>query len=500
MSATWRSVFDAVDVKVLPPDPDVLEAIGLSHDMTSAVADLVDNSIDAQAGHVLIRFVRVKGRLMSLLVVDDGKGMDAKSIDAAMTVGRRRRYEDQALGHFGMGLKAASFSQAETLTVLSCRASGHAVGRQWKRTGVKNFECDILDPNQSTAELKQFLFPMGSDAGTIVRWDDVRAFPAASNPVVTDEYLSKTIRRLRYHLGLVLHRILSRGSIAISIDVLDADSGETGVPSAVEPINPFGYRKSGDGRYPKKFQCVVRGRVLSMDAHIWPARSQVQEFRLDGLPEQHQGFYFYRNDRLLEAGDWKNVVASSRRSQLARVSIDITDWSEVFEMNMEKSSVHPRPEFIHAAESSLAVDGTTFKEYIEAAEAIFRQGNQRQRKRKDVVPPGAGIVPQVKRAIRDESPLANGREAVDIRWADFDSGDFFEVDRSNSTLWLNKMYRRGLLAGRKGTLNDLPVLKTLLYLLMEDVFNGDAYGPRDKDNVEIWQSVLTAAARAEIDE
>jgi len=46
----WRESIYAVDRRFLAPDPDVLGAIGLSHKMTSAIADLVDNSIDAKAG------------------------------------------------------------------------------------------------------------------------------------------------------------------------------------------------------------------------------------------------------------------------------------------------------------------------------------------------------------------------------------------------------------------------------------------------------------------
>jgi hypothetical protein len=45
--------------------------------------------------------------------------------------------------------------------------------------------------------------------------------------------------------------------------------------------------------------------------------------------------------------------------------------------------------------------------------------------------------------------------------------------------------------------NDTPLLKALLYLLIEDVFEGEHLGPKDKDNIELWQEVLTAAAKDE---
>ena len=93
----------------------------------------------------------------------------------------------------------------------------------------------------------------------------------------------------------------------------------------VDPVDPFGYRRSGHAGYPKTFECEIDGRFLPISAHIWPARSEALGFRLEGTPERRQGFYFYRSDRLLEGGDWKGAAVPSRRLQLARVVVDISD-------------------------------------------------------------------------------------------------------------------------------------------------------------------------------
>ncbi len=116
--------FETVGYRSVPPDPGVLRAIGLNHAFESAVADLVDNSIDANARNVLIRFVLHGGLVDRLLVVDDGAGMDESQIDGAMQLGRAKSESLGALGHFGMGLKSASFSQASVLTVLSRQGCG----------------------------------------------------------------------------------------------------------------------------------------------------------------------------------------------------------------------------------------------------------------------------------------------------------------------------------------------------------------------------------------
>src|SRR3954447_4367037 len=88
----------------LPPDPRALEALGRNHTLEAAIAELVDNSVDAGSDHILVRFVRDRDRLIRLLVVDDGEGMNSHRIDVAMTVGGVRTYARREIGRFGLGL------------------------------------------------------------------------------------------------------------------------------------------------------------------------------------------------------------------------------------------------------------------------------------------------------------------------------------------------------------------------------------------------------------
>lgn len=81
------------------PDPAITSTIGCHHSLGTAVADLVDNSIDAGARTVLIRFVLRDGAAVGLQVVDDGCGMDTRSIDAAMQYARPHERSEAALGH-----------------------------------------------------------------------------------------------------------------------------------------------------------------------------------------------------------------------------------------------------------------------------------------------------------------------------------------------------------------------------------------------------------------
>src|SRR5437763_5295489 len=98
----WQQEIRTEGTVHLPPDPRALDAIGRNHSLETALADLVDNSVDAGATNVVIRLVVAGGLPRVLYVVDNGRGMAPDKIDAAMTVGGRRDYEETDLGHFGV--------------------------------------------------------------------------------------------------------------------------------------------------------------------------------------------------------------------------------------------------------------------------------------------------------------------------------------------------------------------------------------------------------------
>ncbi|MGC4804160.1 ATP-binding protein [Micromonospora sp. DT233] len=481
----------------LPPDPRALDALGRNHSLETALADLVDNSIDADADRIRIRFIRHRTRLVGLYVVDNGTGIRPDTIDAAMTVGGRRDYSGTDLGRFGVGLKAASFSQAASLTVMSRAAGYPPVGRRWLlKSNRRDYRCDIVTSNFVDVELNRNWPVPTTPSGTVVRWDEVVGFPSTDDSAQVEEFLTRTISHLQGHLGLTFHRIITRRKIRISIDVEDTESG-VGIASTVSALDPFAYPGSPPG-WPKDLRADVDGSPVVLRCHIWPGRSSLPEYRLPGGAEQRQGLYVYRHDRLLHAGGWEGVHAADRRLQLARVEINIDgDAPGLFTMNPEKTRVAAGPLFARTVARARADDGTDITAYLQAAEAIWTTTNQRTTaRRRPVVPPGRGLHPKVTREIRDELPQLND-EPVNLLWKALPETQFIEVDRESNTLWLNRNYRPALLNGRRGGLNDLPVLKTLLYLLAENTFQGAHLGPRDKDNIELWQSLLTAAARAE---
>lgn len=500
MSTPVSNDLKVIGTRHLPPEPRLVEALGHNHAIETAVADLVDNSLDASATRILIRFVRSKNRIISLYVVDDGKGMDDAAIDAAMTLGSQRQYVETDLGHFGVGLKAASLGHANSLTVVSRCLPAQACGRRWLKAEMSaGFECEVLDPTSCGVLLERDwgFTPWALSSGTIVRWDDVTSFPATRQSSVVDDFLERTIVDIRLHLGLVFHRLIQKTQV--EIDVQDEDTGEVGPAQRIVPIDPFGYSKLRGGRLVKTNSFKVGDVGLDFELHLWPSPSSTGNFRLHGRAgKESQGFFFYRRDRLIQCGGWNGATTEQTKLQLARVKVDLPDEAaHLIRMNPEKTQVRLDPEVVRSLDPHTDV-GRRFHEYLDTARDVHKQSQQRSRERPSVVPPGRGFAPTVRKAVRSELKFVAGEEPIEIRWCDFNDDSFFDVDRDEWVIWINRKYRWALNGDRDGSLNDAPLVKAALYLLLENLFQGSHLGSRDKDNIELWSAILGAAAQAEI--
>lgn len=489
---------DVIDRIKLAPDAGLVASLGANHTLESALADLVDNSIDAEASHVLIRFVTRHSRLVQVDVVDDGRGMDDEGVTAAMTIGHRREYGDTELGHFGMGLKAASFGHADTLTVWSQKYGATPVGRRIRRADFsRDFTCEVLSPDaaESSEHLRRGL--VGGQSGTLVVWDHLTSTYHGRSETEATSWLAGAENRVRTHLGVVFHRLLADERIRIDVMTADErDAGESiGIP--VSPIDPFGYPRSGHPDYPKELTASVGGDSVSISCHVWPPKSDRTGFRIgQRVGEEFQGFFVYRHDRLLQIGGWSQAATRSTARQLARVVLDDPAAIGRFvTMNSEKQGLKFEPVFLEALSHARGTDGTTFEGYLADAEGTYAEAQKRQRRRKAAIKPDKGFAPALRRIIRDEIPMIAG-ETVKVQWKRLPEGEFLDVDFHSKTVWLNSYYR-SLFAPERGSLNDAPVVKALVYLLTRHIFDGQYLGSKDRDDIALWQSVLGAAVEAE---
>ncbi|WP_327364591.1 MULTISPECIES: ATP-binding protein [unclassified Streptomyces] len=504
MTDRWQFEVPTNGTKHLPPDARYMKALSSQgYGFEAAIADLVDNSIDAGARDVVIHFLRDADRLVSLLVIDDGKGMTEEELDVAMTVGGRRDYDAKALGMFGTGLKSASLSHASAVTVVTKTRRTRAVGRRWlMERAVSGHQCDIVDQDYAQTLIDRYSERPIVWQGTVIRWDGVKNFPQHGGGGQTDRYLHRTINRLGLQLGLCLHRFLARDDFNITIAVEDVNTGLEYMNFGVDPLDPFGYPKAGHPAYPKTFTASIPSvGEVPLHAHVWPAKSTLDEYKAVGSVLDRQGFYFYRHNRLVQAGGWNNFRQPDQYLSLARVAVDLPDTADdVFRLTVKKEGVDTSPEFADALNEAVDTEGCRFTEYIGAADAAYREARRRAgTTRKAVIGPGKGFDPSLREAMEDELPLMQGEEPISVRWQKLDNGNFFDIDREDRVIVLNQHYRSAVLGGRRGGLNDAPTVKSLMFLLLHQIFEKEYSGSREKDNLQLWQSILVAAARAELE-
>ena len=486
-----------VSSRRVDPDPSITSAIGRHHSLATAVADLVDNSIDANARNVLVRFVLADGVPRGLEVIDDGRGMDTAAVDDAMTYARKRNYGEADLGHFGIGLKAASLSQADSLIVWSRRYGAPAVGRRILRSTIDSGPVvDSYDSEDAESKLNRTEVDFPLQTGTVVEWNEVRTFLHTSDTDEQRGWLERQVDTLLTHLGLVMHRILAHGDVRIHIEEYDVEFG-AGAPRMVTPLDPFGYDRTGVPGYPAELRVTLPEGHATAVAHIWAERERSKPgYVLDGRgPLDTQGLYVYRRDRLLQVGGWNELAMRARDLQYGRIALEITPETEHhITINPEKTGVVLDATLKDALLAARAADGTTFGDFRLSAETGARTARKRQARPVTVVEPRGGLPVEVLAAFEEATQFDLDEPSVEIRWSTLPAGQFFRIDRETRALVLNLRYRAAVVGHPSTRRDDAPLVKSLLYLLVNEHFGGSYQGAKARRHESAWQTILVAAA------
>lgn len=489
-------------------DDNLADAIGAHHSFESAVADLIDNSLDAGANEIRVQFVEDKHSIVRFLVIDNGKGMNAASVDSAMVFAKTRDYESGDLGHFGVGLKAASLSQARVLRVYSKAYGASPVGREISdndRTLVRTLKSSVVDQFW-----KEHVPQLTNSSGTVVEWKEPKNFLNSINANEHARALNARIESLRRYLGLTFHKIISRDKIQIIIEVVDQQSFESGIPRPVEPQNPFEYRALDGDSFPYKGTIKIDELESAVEVHLWPPQqAPIESFRLLGNPGgMCQGFFFYWKDRLMQAGGWNTLREGREDWEFVRIAIDLKEpVSKHVKINPEKSGIQLDADLAHALEKAeLGPGRMQLEQLLELAKERRKVSKQRTRQPVVIVKPSRGFGRPITSAFV-ESVEQHENGPVSIRWRILkknssligDIDDVFQIDLESRVILLNARYR-DVITGQlhSENSNDAPLFKTLLLLKLSQYFEGTILGAKDKKEIIAWQQLLKAAIQEEI--
>ena len=344
---------------VVPPEPDALiESLrSVGYTLPAAVADIVDNSIAASAKNIQIMF-HWAGAESYVLISDDGRGMTEEELRNAMRPGSRNPLEERRpedLGRFGLGLKTASLSQCRNLCVASKPAKGSLSTRTWDLDALVN--CPewrlLLDPPKVAIDAIRKMKAMPK--GTAVVWSVLDRLIGDQHvgDAVAHTRFNDAIDHVREHLAITYHRFIEDRSLKLYLN-----------EKPVEAWNPF----ICDGRAPSSptpEEFIPFGKSgVKFQGFILPHKDALteDEFKKNAGPRgwtAQQGFYVYRNKRLLVYGDWLRLGRPSawtreEHYRLARIRLDILNDSDAeWQLDVKKSTASP-PVLIRARLTDLA--------------------------------------------------------------------------------------------------------------------------------------------------
>lgn len=333
MGATMQS-------EIIRPSVHLLESMrSIGYTLEAAVADLIDNSISAEASRIDIDADVVAARHLALL--DDGEGMTAESAREALRfAGAVRERHASDLGRFGLGLKTASLSQARRLTLVTKHQS-QITALRWDVDYVRekgDWVLIVLDP-ADLGDLPLIEKLMKRQSGTLVVWNELDLLLGdAKEP---GPYLAERLGGLRTSLSLVFHRFLEGRQRRLTITVNGLE---------IQPLDPF------VAKNPKTQRTLVEtvdvaGVGVQVEGFTLPHTSglDADERRRPDLGEGMrgaQGFYVYRNQRLISYGHWYGLAKMSELTKQTRVKVDVPpELDNLWQLDIKKSRSEPPSSF-----------------------------------------------------------------------------------------------------------------------------------------------------------
>lgn len=297
----------------------------MGYTFNAAVSDILDNSISAAAKAIHIYFpTDSEIDNCYLAILDNGIGMSKAELAQAMKYGSvdcNKDRQSSDMGRYGLGMKSASLSQCRVLTVIS-KQGDEISGYSWDYNSIQGkSEWNMIEFESSELiTFPHFLDLEQQSSGTLVIWQDFDIISKATNGLVYTT-LKEYRHKLRDHIALIFHRFLNEpNGLKIHIDNaqvkgLDPFLSNSHKRRVLDELDIQIDDNNGVEHHIKAIPVVLPYKNNMTEADI-KALGGIENMRIK------QGFYLYRNKRLIIWGTW----FGAQRTELtknARIMIDI---------------------------------------------------------------------------------------------------------------------------------------------------------------------------------
>ena len=337
------------DPVILPPQAArMIEGLrDTGYEPADALEDIVDNSIAAGATEVVIRVWMTPAGEPLVTVSDNGHGMNEEGLINAMTYGSAARQNPASLGKFGLGLKTASTAMCRQLTVVTRGADvGTPHAATWDLDYVRQHNKWLLQRPDPIPEQLELLDEAASgSSGTLVIWSKVdRLINDYANP--TGQHartaLARRVDQFRTSLSLTYLRFLRGDPPYKRVRIMLNDE-------EVEPWDPFGEDFGTEvllDQYIKveirDVEATTKNASFRLRAFALPPRSELTNDQRDRarILTANQGFYVFREGRLLAHGTWLGLRSVEPHLNLSRIEISFDhQMDDAFQIDIKKSRI-----------------------------------------------------------------------------------------------------------------------------------------------------------------
>lgn len=312
-----KEIFD------ITPNTSVMNILGSSgYSLETAIADIIDNSICANSKNIYIDF-EYNDSNITIKIVDDGIGMDISKLKNACIIGHDYNSirEQNDLGRFSTGLKSASRAVASQLIIQSISNDCNTVLLDFDSMDKNGWKCSLVETD------KKFIL---SSTGTAVIWKNIKDSILSKDKKLFYEKIDK----VKNHLNHVFNDFIKAG-LNIWINHSYKLSG----------WDPFCLEMGGT-RITNEINKNYLNENISIKTYILPLFNSLNQdeqnyMKGSGLSDQ-QGFYIYRNKRLIYEGGWLGLenLNISNKFDYARIRVDISsNLDAAFSTNYMKDKI-----------------------------------------------------------------------------------------------------------------------------------------------------------------
>lgn len=313
----------------IEPSTNILDVLSKSgYSLSSAICDVIDNSITAGASSIKV-YIKLLDDKPYVAVIDNGNGMNEQKLEEAATLAYKNVAEERKsndLGRYSMGLKSASMSFCNTLTIVS-KSNNSEVN-----SVIIDFDA-IRKNNVWNASIYNYNVSEFSidEKGTIVLWNNLNDY---LNDIIKTNEVYEEIDKVARSIGHTYNDFITNHEVSVVLN-----------EHIIIGWDPF-FTSNSKTMIIDEQKVQYKNSLIHVKSYILPVLEELSHIEKDymvgkGLREQ-QGFYVYRNKRLISEGGWLELkdLKVDPKCDYARIRIDIMpELDKYFNVSFMKNSI-----------------------------------------------------------------------------------------------------------------------------------------------------------------